>query len=152
MFETDRWDEKEFNWENKTFIKETIPTFLHMPFPPMIGKRITKMLTLAERAEATFSDKKEMLILFADPSPFKSEIYMSVSKEVPSANNVRLSGTFASKVFDGSYNAIPKFIKEMDSHLSKRNKKAKAYYIHYAYCPKCAKKYGKNYMILFAEI
>lgn len=29
---------------------------------------------------------------------------------------------------------------------------AKKYYVHYAYCPKCEKKFGHNYMILFAEV
>ncbi|MDD3732973.1 MAG: hypothetical protein PHU88_11430 [candidate division Zixibacteria bacterium] len=57
-----------------------------------------------------------------------------------------------SRVFDGGYNAIPKFIKIMDEYLAETGKKAKDYYIHYAYCPSCAKKFGHNYMILFAEI
>lgn len=48
--------------------------------------------------------------------------------------------------------AVPKFIKQMNGYLAAQGKKAKDYYIHYAYCPKCAKKYGDNYMILFAKI
>ena len=47
---------------------------------------------------------------------------------------------------------IPKYIKEMETRLASENKKAKDYYIHYAYCPKCAKKFGHNYMVLFAEV
>jgi hypothetical protein len=57
-----------------------------------------------------------------------------------------------SKVFTGNYNAIPKFIKEMNVYLKSKNKKPKNYYVHYAYCPKCAKKYGGNKMILFARV
>jgi hypothetical protein len=33
---------------------------------------------------------------------------MTVTKEIPGAENVQLSGTFLSKVFDGPYNAVPK--------------------------------------------
>lgn len=40
----------------------------------------------------------------------------------------------------------------MDSYLSEQNKKAANYYVHYAYCPKCAEKAGHNYMVLFAEV
>ncbi|MBN2395742.1 MAG: hypothetical protein JXC36_04675 [Candidatus Atribacteria bacterium] len=32
-FNPEKWDKKTFNWEDKQFIKETIPTFFHMPFP-----------------------------------------------------------------------------------------------------------------------
>ena len=151
-FNPTKWEEKTFNWDNKLFIKETIPTFFHFPFPPMIGKKITKMWENAEKAQANLDNKDEILILFADPSAFKSEIYLSTKNHVPNENNITMSGTFISKVFDGSYNSIPKFIKEMDKYLSINNKKATQYYIHYAYCPKCAKTFGHNYMIIFAKI
>jgi len=90
--------------------------------------------------------------LFRDPSAFKSEIYLSVTGNVSGANNAKISGTFIGKVFAGDYNAIPGFIKQMNEYLAKKGKTAKDYYVHYAYCPKCAKKYGNNYMILFARI
>jgi len=151
-FNKDKWDEKTFNWENKHFIKETIPTFFHIPFPPMIRKKITKMWKLAENSKTTLTNKEDVLVLFADPSPFKSEIYLSVTGDVLNAENIKISGTFISKVFDGPYNVVPKFIKQMNEFLDNKNKKAKKYYIHYAYCPRCAKKYGHNHMILFAEI
>ncbi|HRZ29269.1 MAG TPA: hypothetical protein P5052_00415 [Candidatus Paceibacterota bacterium] len=134
------------------FIKETIPTLFHMPFPPMIGQKITKMFTHAEKVNANLDNKEDTLILFADPSAFKSEIYLTVKSPIDNENNVTISGTFMSKVFDGGYNDVPKHIKQMDQYLNTINKKAKKYYIHYAYCPKCAKKFGHNYMIFFAEI
>jgi hypothetical protein len=151
-FNPQKWDEKTQNWENKHFIKESIPTLFHMPFPPMIGKKITKMMNLAYEAKKVSPNKEEVLVLFRDPSVFKSEIYLSVTGNVPGANNTNISGTFVSKVFSGSYNSIPKFIKEIDEYLAKKGKTAKDYYIHYAYCPKCAKKYGNNYMIIFARV
>lgn len=150
-FNPKKWDGKTFNWKNRQFIKESMRTFFHMPFPPTIRKKITKMWKMAEESKRVQKKKTDILILFTDPHPFKSEIYLSVTGKVQGANNVTLSGKFIGKVFDGPYNSIPKFAKEMDEYLSKKNKKAKKYYVHYAYCPKCAKKYGHNYMILFAE-
>jgi len=151
-FDPKRWDEKIHKWEDKHFIKATIPTLFHIPFPPMIGSKITKLIKLAEQSKKVLAKKEDMLILFADPSPFCSEIYLSVSGAVHNAENVKISGTFVSKVFEGGYNAIPGFIKQMDEFLSKKNKKAKRYLVHYAYCPKCAKKFGHNYILLLAEI
>jgi hypothetical protein len=91
-------------------------------------------------------------MLAYDPSPWKSEFYISVTKEVPGAKNVTISGSFISKVFEGPYNAVPKWIKEMDEYLSSINKKGKRYLFYYTTCPKCAKIYGKNYVVAFAEI
>jgi len=154
-FNPEKWDKKTFNWDNKQFIKETIPTLFHMPFPPMIGKKITKMMFLATGANKIDAKKDEVLVLFQDPSAFRSNIYISVTGSVPGANNVKISGTFMARVYEGPYNAIPKFAKDMNAYLEKEGKrvpKNDEYYIHYAYCPKCEKKYGHHYMILFAKI
>jgi hypothetical protein len=147
-----RWDKKSHNWKNKLFIKEWIPTLFHTPFPPMIEWKMTKMWNAAEKAKAIPPDTEDILILFFDPHAFKSEIYLTVAKEVPGAENIKISGTFMSRVFDGPYNDIPKFMKEMDKYLVSKGKKSKKYYVHYAYCPGCAKRYKHNYMILFAEV
>ena len=154
-FEPARWDKKEFDWKDKQFIKESMPTFMHMPFPPMIAKKITKMMELATAADKISKDKKDVLVLFQDPSAFKSNIYISVTGHVPGANNVKISGKYMARVYDGPYNAVPKFINDMNKYLKKEGKKTPEngdYLIHYAYCPKCEKKFGHEYMILFAKI
>lgn len=151
-FDVSKWDKKREVWENRMFIKETMPTLFHMPFPPTIGKKITRMYKLVDKADAHLTDKSDTLILFRDPSAFRSEIYYSVSKQVTDAQNSEISGTFVSRVFDGKYNEIPKFIKEMDRYLNESGESSKDYYIHYAYCPLCAKRYGHNYVTLFAKV
>ena len=151
-FIPEKWDSKTFDWKNKHFLKETIPLLFHIPYPPMIRKKILKMCKIAEESKTVLPHKEDVLVLFTDPHPFKSEIYMSVTEPVQNANSVDISGTFITKVFDGPYNAIPKCIKEMDNYLASVGKKANKYYVHYAYCPKCAKESGHNYMILFTEV
>lgn len=151
-FHPEKWEGKTHNWTGKPFLKATIPTLFHIPFPPMIGKRVTKMMKQAEADKKLSSEKEEVLLLFTDPHPFKSDMYLSVTGEVKDAKNATISGTFISKVFEGQYNAIPTFIKQMDTYLNEQNKTAKNYYVHYAYCPKCAKEAGHNYMVLFAEV
>jgi hypothetical protein len=98
------------------------------------------------------SDMKDFLLLAYDPSPWKSELYMNVTKEVPGAENVKLTGSFTSKVFDGPYNQVPKYLREFEKYLGGEGKKAKKYYFYYTTCPKCAKKYGHNYIVAFAEV
>ena len=151
-FHPEKWDKKTYEWHNKPFIKETMPTILHMPIPSIMSKKITRLFKLAEDSKLAEADIEDSLLLFRDPSAFRSEVYLSVTGSVPTADNVTISGTFMAKVFDGPYNAIPKFVKQLNEYLASQGKHAKNYYIHYAYCPKCAKKYGNNYMIIFAQV
>ena len=151
-FDVEKWDKKTFTWDKKLFITESIPTFFHMPLVTMIDQKTKKMGALAEKANANIPDIADALLLFHDSSSFRSEIYYAVSKKVDGAHNTTLSGTFVAGVFDGPYDAIPKYIKKMDKYLSENGKKSKDYYVHHAYCPKCAVKFGHNYIILFAKV
>jgi hypothetical protein len=150
-FDPKIWDGKTHEWRDKPFIKDTIPQLFHMPLPWMVGKVIHRMWEKAQDAEAA-PDVKDFLLLAYDPSPWKSEFYMAVTKEIPGSENVKFTGTFLSRVFDGPYHAVPKWIKEMDKYLSAKNKKPKKYYFYFTTCPRCAKKYGHNYVVAFAEI
>jgi hypothetical protein len=150
-FDADSWDDKNFEWEDKLFIKDSIPEFLHMPLPSMVGKAMTRMCKKAEDAGA-MPESNDFLCLAYDPSPWKGEYYMAVTREVPGAKNVKISGEFITRVFDGPYNAVPKWIKLMDTLLQGKGLKAKKYYFYYTTCPKCAKVYGHNFVVVFAEI
>lgn len=150
-FDTALWNDKTSIWEDKLFIKDTIPQIFHIPLPSKMNKTITDMWNKAVQGEAN-PKMEDFLLLAYDPSPWKSEFYMSVTKEVENADNVKISGTFLSKVFDGPYNAVPKWIKEMEQYVGSKGYKTKKYYFYYTTCPKCAKKYGHNYVVAFAEV
>jgi len=151
LFELNKWDRKTHKWMNKLFIKESIPQFFHIPLPGIYRRTLIRMWKRAKNANAA-PDMKDFLLLSYDPSPWKSDLYLLVTGDVPLANNVRLSGSFFSKVFDGPYSKIPQFIREMDIMLARDNKLAIKYYFYFATCPECAKKYGHNYIVAFAEV
>jgi len=150
-FEPALWNNIEHKWENRLFLRDSIPEVFHIPLPGTYSKVITKMWKKAEAAGAA-PDRKDFLLLAYDPSPFKSELYMAITKEIPGENNVRLSGNFISKVFDGPYNKVPAYIREMNEYLDSKKKEAEKYYFYFAYCPKCAKKYGHNYVVALAQV
>jgi hypothetical protein len=104
-----------------------------------------------EDAGAT-PDTRDFIMLATESSPWKGELYIHVTKEVPNAENVKLSGTYFTKVFDGPYNAVPKWIREMNQYIGQKGKTVKKYYFYYTTCPKCAKIYGHNYVVAFAEV
>lgn len=150
-FDRTPWDNKKHVWRDKLFLKDSVPELFHIPLPSMYGNVITRMWNKANDSGAA-PDLKDFLLLAHDPSPFKGELFLSITKEIPGEENVKLSGTYMSKVFDGPYNQVPKYIKETDGYLASLKMKAKKYYFYYAYCPKCAKKYGHNYIVAFAEV
>ena len=150
-FDPKPWDHMTHEWVDKPFIKKNLPQFLHMPLPFMYARVLGKMWKSA-RDDGADPEIKDFLLLAYDPSPWKSELHMSVTKEVPGAENVKLTGTFISKVFDGPFNNVPKYLNELRRYLELLEKKAKKYYFYYTTCPKCAKKYGHNYIVGFAEV
>jgi len=151
QFNPDGWEEKNHVWDNKLFIKETIPAIFHMPLPWSISRMIGRMWDKIQAANAA-PGLADFLLLSNDPSPWKSEYLMAVTKEIPGAENVRLSGTFISKVFDGPYRNVPKWMKEMENYVAVMGKTTRNYYFYYTTCPKCAKLYGHNYIVAFAQV
>jgi len=145
------WQEKELIWKDKLFIKETVPQFMHIPLPGTFGKAVGRMWKKIEDAQAK-PDMNDFIMLSAELSPWKGEIYITTTKEVPNAENVKFSGAYLTKVFDGPYNNAPKWIKEMTPYVATKGKSVKKYYFYYTTCPKCAKKYGHNYVVAFAEV
>jgi hypothetical protein len=116
-----------------------------------MGRVITQMIGAVTDADA-MPDAKDFLILTHDRSPWKSEILMSATREVAGGSMVRITGSFFTKVYDGPYRETPNWIAETDALLAARDQEAIKYYLHYAYCPKCSKKYGHNYCVVFAQV
>jgi hypothetical protein len=150
-FHPDQWNNKKHIWNEKLFIKGIVPEFFHIPLPVMYGNVITKLWKKANDADAAPA-LEDFLLLAYDPSPFKGELLLHVTHEIPGEQHVYLSGIYMTKVFDGPYNQVPKYMKEMNGYLASHKMKAKKHYFYYAYCPKCAKKYGHNYIVDFAEV
>jgi len=146
-FNPEPWDEKEITWQHNLFIKDHIRSFLHIPLG--FGKVMTKNMEMIEAADALVS---QPLVLSDENSLWGSDVYIAVSKEVPEAENVRISGTFLTKVFEGPYKNIGKWVKEMKTYVEAKGREMKKMYFFYTTCPKCAKVYGKNYTVILAEV
>jgi hypothetical protein len=151
-FDPQPWENATHEWKDKLFLIDSVPQFFHIPLPGVYGKTITRMWNLAEKYEAK-PEMKDFIMLSYDPSPWKSVLYLSLSKEIPDDKHmIKLSGSFITKVFDGPFQNVPKYMKDTEAYLESVGKKAKKYYFYYTTCPKCAKKYGHNYIVVFAEI
>ena len=150
-FDPTPFENQTHEWTDKLFIKDSMRTFMHMPYPGSFGKVVTRMIKRIEEAEAK-PDDKDFLMLCADPSAWRSELFINTTKEVPNTENVKITGTFMSRVFDGPFSDIRKWVKEMQVWVEKENKPMKNLYFYYTTCPKCAKKWGHNYVVGFAQV
>ena len=150
LFDAAKWDNIRHDWNEKLFLKDSVPEVFHIPLPGTYPRTIARMWKAAEEAGAA-PDRKDFLLLAHDPSAFKGELYMSITKEIEGKPSVKLTGSFFSKVYEGSYSDIPKFLRRTDEFLAANKMVSKKYYINFPYCPKCAKKYGHNYVVVLAE-
>ncbi len=146
-FDPEPWQDKEIVWKDKIFVKDHITSFLHVPLN--MGGKITKNMELITKAGAIASHQ---LMLTDEKSLWGADIYIDVVKEVPGAQMAAISGTFLTKVFEGPYQNAGKWAEEMKEYVKSKNKEIKKLYFSYTTCPKCAKAYGKNYVVLFAQI
>jgi hypothetical protein len=146
-FNPEPWQDKEITWKNKVFVKDYVTSFLHIPLN--MGRKIVKNLGLIVKAHAA---APHQLMLTDEKSLWGADIYIDVSKDVPDAQMATISGTFLTKVFEGPYQNAGKWAQEMQEYVHGKGKKMRKLYFSYTTCPKCAKAYGKNYVVLFAEI
>jgi len=146
-FKPETLDGKTLEYSDKLFVKEHSVALFHIPLG--IGPAMVRALEKINSAGALVPDATA---LFSEKSMWGTDIYIEVKKDVPGAKMERISGTFMTKVFVGDYKDVPKWIKEMEAYLAGKGKTMKDLYMNYRYCPKCAKKFGKNYVVLFAKV
>jgi len=141
------WDDKIFNWENKRFIKDKVFTIFYMPMNfGKVMKRLDEKLT---KAGATMSD---YLCLSDHTSSWNMDLYLAVDKEIAGAENTTLSGNFYSKVYEGPFRDTEKWCKDYDKVALNKGYTINKCYLWYTTCPKCAKKYGKNYVVIVGRV
>ena len=146
-FDPKPWDGKIIKWKNKKFVKDKVFTLFYMPMN--FGSVITRLMKKVEETKAKTPDN---LCLSDHTSKWNMDIYLAVNKEIPNAENVALSGNFLTKVYEGPFKDTEKWCDDFKEYAKKQNKEIKKWYMWYTTCPKCAKKYGKNYTVVLGKI
>lgn len=146
-FDPTPWDDKEVKWENKRFIRDKVFTIFNIPMN--FGRVMTRMMAKVKGSGRKSSD---MVCLSDHTSKWNMDVYVSVDQEIPGAKNTTLSGKFLSKVYEGPFQDTGKWCKDFEGYVKGKDKKIKKMYMWYTTCPKCAKVYGKNYIVILAQI
>lgn len=146
-FNPEPWDGKVVTWQNKRFVQDHVTSFFHMPlnYGAVMARNDKAIRAAGARTETR-------IILTDENSLWGADVYFEISKDVPDKKIVTLSGTFLSKVFEGPYRNVPRWIEEMKAYVAAKDKPLRKMYFYYTTCPACAKKYGKNYVVILAEV
>jgi hypothetical protein len=146
-FDPGPWEDKEIVWNGRLFVQDSVCSIMYIPlnFGSVMKRNMAAI-------EAAGGKDKEVIVLSADRSAWRSDVYISVSKEIAGAKMATLSGTFLTKVFEGPYRNMRGWIEETKSYVRSKSKTVRKLYFYYTTCPKCAAKYGRNYVVILAEV
>ncbi len=146
-FDPEPWRGRELVWRDKLFLKERVHCAWHVPL------NLRRALKRAyARIQAAGASPKSPLLLSDDTSPWHSDLYLELTTDVPGATVVRLSGTYLTEVFEGPYRDAPRWMRDTRDRAAAQGKTVEKMYLGYTTCPKCAKAYGENYVLVFAKI
>jgi hypothetical protein len=146
-FDPAPWQNQEIAWHEKPFLKDHVTCLFHVPLN--MGQTVMKDMALIEQAHAAVDHP---LMLSDDKSPWGAELYIEVKGLVPQATMEYVSGTFLTKVFEGPFRDAGRWAKEMKAYVATKGRELERLYFGYTTCPKCAKAYGKNYVVLLARV
>ena len=142
------WNERKISWNDKRFLKDHVTSFMHMPLN--YGRVMGRMQKKINEAGASLQD--DALTLTDEKSSWGADVYVAVSDDIAGAEIVRISGTFLTKVFEGQFRDVGKWIQKMEQYVKDQDKSTDKLYFWYTTCPKCAKAYGENYVVLLAKV
>ena len=146
-FDPKKWDKKKVTWKGKLFVKDSVFSIFYIPlnFSGVVKKNIKKI----SKANAL---PINTMVLSDEKSMFSCNVYISTKKAIPGAHDVKVSGTFLTRVFEGPYSNMKKWKKEMEEYVKLEKQTLKHMYYYYATCPKSEGSPEKKYVVLFAEI
>jgi hypothetical protein len=146
-FDPAPWDNVNFEWNDKIFVKGSVFIFFYMPCN--FGSVMKKMDQKITEAGANWS---EMICLSDHTSKWNMDLYISVDKPVETLEQKILTGKFYSKVYEGPFKDTGIWHKDFEKLLAAKGLVQSKIYLWYTTCPKCAKKYGKNYVVMIAKV
>lgn len=146
-FDPEPWRDKEIRWDRKAFVTDRVRSLFHIPLN--FGAVMKRTVALLEAAGARTDP---MIILSDDNSLWGADVYVEAAKDVPGAKMASLSGAFLSRVFEGPYGNAGRWVREMKDFVRSKDKEFGRLYFYYTTCPRCAKAYGKNYVVLLARV
>ena len=146
-FDPAPWQERRVALDGKKFVQDRVRSFLRIPLN--FGAVMARNMAAIQAAGA---EPPNMIVLSDENSLWGADVYLEVSKDVPGLRMATISGTFLAQAYEGPYRDIPKWIADLKRRIADKGKTLRRLLFFYTTCPKCARKYGRNYVVLFGQI
>src|SRR5690554_5744449 len=146
-FDPSPWQLKFIEWDNKKFIFDKVLTAFYMPLN--FGHVMKRMMEKVERVGAGTPD---YVCLSDHTSKWNMDLYLAVDREIPGAHNVTLNGKYFTNVYEGDFKNTKAWCEDFEQIASSRDLNVKKWYMWYTTCPKCAKKYGRNFVVIVGKV
>jgi hypothetical protein len=147
-FHPEDWTDVTLHFRDKRFVRAETRSLMHVPLN--MGAVFTRVGGRIE-AEGAY-DPKDYITLSHELSPWKAEHLFAVTKDVPEEEMIRVSGDFLTRVFEGPYSQMGAWATELEAAAAALGKPGAEVWFYYATCPRCAKAYGKNYVVGLARV
>lgn len=134
---------------HQRFIRMRTRSLFHVPLT--MGRVMKALDEAATRAGAQMPSDRAM-VLSRDLSPWRAEQLYAVAAPVDGVENVVLEGTFVSRVFEGPYSQAPRWRADLVEYARSIGREADEVYFFYTTCPKCARHYGSNYVVVLGRL
>ena len=144
-FNPDGWDGVALQLRDLPVLRARTCSVMHLPLN--MGKVFGRVQTHLQQAGT-----QAQAVLSSDLSPWQDEHLFVVDGPVSGEEMATLSGDFVTRVFEGPYGRAKHWMRELRDMSRARGKPDGRAFFYYTTCPKCAKAYGKNYVVGFAEI
>jgi hypothetical protein len=145
-FHPEVWKDVELHFRDKSFVRAETRSVMHVPLN--MGKVFGRVMG---RLGEDF-DKNGFITLSRDPSPWRGEHLFAADRPVEGEEMVTLSGDYITRVFEGPFSDAGAWHREMKEEAAQRGRADGEVWFYYTTCPKCAKVYGKNYVVGIAEV
>lgn len=146
-FDPTPWQARWLALDGKQFVQDRVRSCLRIPLN--FGAVMARNMAAIQKAGA---EAKGMLVLSDENSPWGADVYLETAKPVPGAQMATISGTFLAQAYEGPYRNIPRWIADLKTQAAAKGKTLRKIYFYYTTCPKCAKKYGQNFVVLFGQV
>lgn len=147
-FNPENWDHQDLHFRDKLFVRARTRSLFHIPLN--MGSVFRKTFRAIEVADA--QSDSNFIVMSREESAWSAEHLFAVNREVADKEMTRMTGDFVTKVFEGPYKDMPRWCEQLDATLKDEGMATEDTYFFYTTCPKCAKSYGKNYVIGVAKV
>jgi len=146
-FDPTPWDRAEVTWTDRLFVKDRVHSILRIPLD--YGAAMRRDL---QRLQAAGAVPDPAIVLTDENSLWGADVYIAAAKDVPGATMARLSGTFLCRAYEGPYSRMRTWIGDTKAYVASQGRQVRRLLFGYTTCPRCAKIYGQNWVVLLAQV